>query len=367
MSKHQEVRAQILFTMDTALPAPRALRLLSQENLCEKDNPDEGWEGDVFVFDWMVPSMHAKLQSRAGLQTGEAEGSSEQGHFYCLQDETAREDKAGMQSSSASHCCHLKKQNFCPSIQHYWLPHQSSHQAAQERAMAGSHCATCSPPLCSCSGLHPGCTVHPQAPCSGSEEDGAGSLVLVSTSSWIPISLTLPLLLNGVFLNGSPPSFSGSAGKNAALSNQKHMPFKEQERTPSLAPSLQDTRQQKYRFLLVTTSLLTDNAVWTSVTHSVSQTPLYLLDGFCFTCTSHTSQKKTNPNYLPWTLATHWKGHLMRSHQLAFWVQSAEVWSHLQPGSRCCKQFYYFTTFTLHSLYHTAVILLSTSWCLRVI
>lgn len=80
---------------------------------------------------------------------------------------------------------------------------------------------------CPCSGSHPGCTVHPQAPCSGSEEEGAGPLVLVSASSWIPISLTLPVLCNGVLLNGSPPSSSGSAGKNAALSNQKHMPFKE--------------------------------------------------------------------------------------------------------------------------------------------
>lgn len=41
----------------------------------------------------------------------------------------------------------------------------------------------------------------------------------------------------------------------------------------------------------MTTSLLTDTAVWTSVIHGVSQTPLHLLDGFCFTCTSHTSQK----------------------------------------------------------------------------
>lgn len=80
---------------------------------------------------------------------------------------------------------------------------------------------------CPCSGSHPGCTVHPQAPYSGSEEEGAGPLVLVSTSSWIPISLTSPVLRNGGLLNGSPPSSSGSAGKNAALSNQKHMPFKE--------------------------------------------------------------------------------------------------------------------------------------------
>lgn len=79
MPKHQAVHGQIVFTMDTALPALRALRLLSQENLYEKDIPDEGWERDVFVFDWMVPSMHAKLQSTAGLQKREGEGSSEQG------------------------------------------------------------------------------------------------------------------------------------------------------------------------------------------------------------------------------------------------------------------------------------------------
>lgn len=66
------------------LPAPRALRLLSQENLYEKDIPDEGWERDVFVFDWMVPSMHAKLQSTAGLQKREGERSSEQGTHLLL-------------------------------------------------------------------------------------------------------------------------------------------------------------------------------------------------------------------------------------------------------------------------------------------
>lgn len=79
MPKHQAVHGQIVFTMGTALPPPRALRLLSQENPYEKDIPDEGWEGDMLVFDWMVPPMHGKLQSRAGLQKREGEGSSEQG------------------------------------------------------------------------------------------------------------------------------------------------------------------------------------------------------------------------------------------------------------------------------------------------
>lgn len=79
MPKHQAVHGQIVFTMDTALPAPRALRLLSLETLYEKDIPDKGWEGDVFVFECMVPSIHAKLQSTAGLQKREGEGSSGQG------------------------------------------------------------------------------------------------------------------------------------------------------------------------------------------------------------------------------------------------------------------------------------------------
>lgn len=79
MPKHQAVHGQIVFTMDTALPAPRAPRLLSWETLYEKDIPYEGWEGDVFVFEWMVPSMHAKLQSTAGLQKREGEGSLGQG------------------------------------------------------------------------------------------------------------------------------------------------------------------------------------------------------------------------------------------------------------------------------------------------
>lgn len=61
--------------MDTALPAPRAPSLLSWETLYEKDIPHEGWEGDVLVSEWMVPSMHASLQSAAGLQHREREGS----------------------------------------------------------------------------------------------------------------------------------------------------------------------------------------------------------------------------------------------------------------------------------------------------
>lgn len=78
MPKHQAVHGQIVFTMDTALPAPRAPRLQSQKTLYEKDIPDESWEGDVFVFEGMVPSMHAKLQSTTGLQRREEEGSSGQ-------------------------------------------------------------------------------------------------------------------------------------------------------------------------------------------------------------------------------------------------------------------------------------------------
>lgn len=64
--------------------APRALRLLSWETLYEKDIPDEGWEGDVFVFEWVMPSMHAKLQSTAGLQKREGEGSPGQGRRLLL-------------------------------------------------------------------------------------------------------------------------------------------------------------------------------------------------------------------------------------------------------------------------------------------
>lgn len=79
MPKHQTVHGQIVFTMDTALAAPRALRLLSWETLYEKDIPDEGWEEDMFVSEWMVHSMYTKWQSTAGLQKIEGEGSSGQG------------------------------------------------------------------------------------------------------------------------------------------------------------------------------------------------------------------------------------------------------------------------------------------------
>lgn len=51
MPKHQAVHGQILFTTDTALPALRALSLLSWETPYEKDIPYIGWEGDVFVFE----------------------------------------------------------------------------------------------------------------------------------------------------------------------------------------------------------------------------------------------------------------------------------------------------------------------------
>lgn len=78
------------------------------------------------------------------------------------------------------------------------------------------------------------------------------------------------MLRNGVLLNGSPPSSSGSAGKNAALSNQKHMQRARKEHhylPPSLTSGHKAT--QKHRLLLVTASLLTNTAVWTLVTHGV--------------------------------------------------------------------------------------------------
>lgn len=79
MPNHQAVHGQIVFPWIQPYQPQGALRLLSQKNLDEKDIPDKGWEGDVFVFDWMVPSMHAELQSTAGLQKREGEGSSEHG------------------------------------------------------------------------------------------------------------------------------------------------------------------------------------------------------------------------------------------------------------------------------------------------
>lgn len=79
MPNHQAVHGQIVFPWIQPYQPQGALRLLSQKNLDEKDIPDKGWEGDVFVFEGMVPSMHAELQSTAGLQKREGEGSSEQG------------------------------------------------------------------------------------------------------------------------------------------------------------------------------------------------------------------------------------------------------------------------------------------------
>lgn len=55
-------------------------------------------------------------------------------HVYCLQDETARKDKAGIQSSTASHRCHYKRQKSWPRAQHHWFPHRGTHQAGQEQA-----------------------------------------------------------------------------------------------------------------------------------------------------------------------------------------------------------------------------------------
>lgn len=105
MPKHQAVHGQILFTMDTALPAPRAPRLLSWETLYEKDIPDKaGREMCLCLSGW----CHSCMQNCRALDCRrEDREAQDRGHVYCLQDEAARKDKAGMQSTTASHCCHL--------------------------------------------------------------------------------------------------------------------------------------------------------------------------------------------------------------------------------------------------------------------
>lgn len=166
---------------------------------------------------------------------------------------------------------------------------------------------------------------------------------------------------------GSHPVLLAVQGKYAALRNQKHMPFKEQERNtitslPPLFRTQGNTETQAPfgdhlppdSYCCVDSSdTLCHRLHYTSYMGSVLLSPV----------TSAKKNQQTNPknpNYLPWIPATHWKTHLMRSHQLVFWVLSAEVWRKLQPSSRCCKQFHYFAAFNLHSLYHTAVILLTT-------
>ena len=125
---------------------------------------------------------------------------------YCLQDETARKGKAGIQSSTASHRCHYRSQKSRPRGQHHWFPHHGTCQAGQEQAHGRV------PPCHSPSTVVPalGCTL--AALCvRGAGEEGK------HPSSWIPIIKASPMLLVGVLLNRSPPGSSGSAGKNAAL------------------------------------------------------------------------------------------------------------------------------------------------------
>lgn len=123
---------------------------------------------------WCHPCMQrckAQLECR-GEEEGEAHDRT---HVHCLQDEAARKDKAGTQSTAASQCCHWSSQKAW----HRAQPHHFPHCAASGGTRMG-----CTVPLtlhcCTCSGSHPGCTVCAQAPCPGFREEGAGPLVLVT-------------------------------------------------------------------------------------------------------------------------------------------------------------------------------------------
>lgn len=60
---------------------PQGLQDCCPRRLYEKDIPDESWEEDMFVFEWMVPSMRAELQSTTGLQKRGEESSGQETHL----------------------------------------------------------------------------------------------------------------------------------------------------------------------------------------------------------------------------------------------------------------------------------------------
>lgn len=99
----------------------------------KKTSPTKaGRETCLCLSGWCHPCMQtcrAQLDCRR-----EEREAQDRMHVYCLQDETARRDKAGIQSSTASYCCHHKSQKSCPRAQRRWFPHHGAHQAGQEQA-----------------------------------------------------------------------------------------------------------------------------------------------------------------------------------------------------------------------------------------
>lgn len=131
------------------------------------------------MFEWMVPSMHAKLQSAAGLWKREGEGSSGQDMLFTAYgvrppERTRLACRAVLPLTAAS----IKAKTPGPELS-ITVFHDGTHQVRQERVHGWV-------PLCHtlhhspCPGSHPGCTVCLQAPCLSSEKKGDRPLVLVS-------------------------------------------------------------------------------------------------------------------------------------------------------------------------------------------
>lgn len=155
----------------------------------------------LYLSGWCHPCMQ-NCRAQLDCRREKEREAQDRTHVYCLQDEAARKDKAGIQSST--HRCHFKSQKSQPGAQQHWFPHHGTHQAGpRSSCTAKSHCATQPPPRSLpwvTSWQHPGCAVHPQAPCLGSEEERAGPPVLISAlPAGFPSAKHLPCCLTVSF------------------------------------------------------------------------------------------------------------------------------------------------------------------------
>lgn len=163
---------------------------------------------------WCHPCMQ-NCRAQLDCRREKVREAQDKTHVYCLQDETAKKDKAGIQSCPAT----IKAKNPGPELSIPGSPFLAHIGRDRRRRMSGSPCPAHPAPqslpwVASCVRCAPARSL-PWCPGGGGWTPSAPKC----PSSWIPIGKALPVLLHGVLLNGSPPSSSGRGEKNTALNN----------------------------------------------------------------------------------------------------------------------------------------------------
>lgn len=125
---------------------PQGLRACCPGRLYMKNTSPKkaGREMYLYLSGWCHPCMQ-NCRTQLDCRREKEREAQDRTHVYFLQDETARKDKAGIQSSI--HRCRFKSQKSQPRAQQHWFPHHGTHQAGPRSSrMAKSHCATQPPP-----------------------------------------------------------------------------------------------------------------------------------------------------------------------------------------------------------------------------